>query len=188
MTRALRFSPQEATTLLEYDRAVFERFVHRVRRLPGKSATRRRGIGHESIFDTLVHILNVHEVWLVYIIRGRNSESELEKLFEDRSRHPTTWEEFDVYARKVWAGVDKSLAALTSRSLGRAAKVFWMPGRYTVRDAFLQTTFEEAHHLGEIIGALWQEEIEPPDMTWIDVGRGRAHRTTRSARSRSPRR
>ena len=44
-----------------------------------------------------------------------------------------------------------------------------MPGRYVVSDGLLQTTFEQAHHLGEIIAALWQDDIEPPPMTWIEV-------------------
>jgi hypothetical protein len=47
-----------------------------------------------------------------------------------------------------------------------------MPGRYTVADALLQATIEEAHHLGEVIGALWQEDLSSPAMTWIDVRRG----------------
>jgi hypothetical protein len=63
------------------------------------------------------------------------------------------------------------LGKLTDRELHRTVRAPWMPGRYTVADALLQTTFEEAHHLGEIIGALWQENRPSPDMTWIEVGR-----------------
>ena len=171
MARPLGFPPTDALAILEYNRAVFERFVRRIRRLPGKAATRRRGIGHESLLDTLVHILNVQEVWLVYILRGRSSDTELSTLFADSSRHPTTWKDFDAYSKRVWAGAESTVRGLTARDLGRPAKVFWMPGRYTVRDALYQTTIEEAHHLGEIIGALWQDERRPPDMTWIDVRR-----------------
>jgi hypothetical protein len=59
-------------------------------------------------------------------------------------------------------------------------KAFWMPGDYTVRDAILQSTFEQAHHLGEIIGALWQDDRKPPDMTWIDVRRSPRKRARRA--------
>lgn len=176
MTESLGFSPRDARAIVEYDRAVFERFAGRVRRLPGKAATRRRGIGHESLLRTLVHILNVHEVWLTYIVRGRNSDRELETLFADPTRHPENWRGFADYSARVWSDVEETLNGWTPRSLGRTVKVFWMPGRYTVRDAVMQTSIEQAHHLGEIIGALWQDDKSPPDMTWIDVRRPRPSR------------
>ena len=179
MARSLTFSPNDARALVEYNHAVFDRFVRRVRNLPAKAATRKRGIGHESLFDTLVHILNVQEVWLVYIVHGRSSHQELRTLFEDGRRHPKTWKGFDEYAARVWAGVDATLRGLTPRFLARPVKVFWMPGRYTVRDALFQTSFEEAHHLGEVIGALWQDDRKSPDMTWIDVRRDASRRPRR---------
>jgi uncharacterized damage-inducible protein DinB len=179
MGGSLNFSPQDARAIFDYNRTVFEQFVRQVRRLPGAQATRSRGIGHESLFNTLVHILNVHEVWHVYIVRGRNSDEELEKLFADPRRKPKNWKEFDAYAARVWREVDATLASLTPRKLARKVQVFWMPGRYTVRDAILQSTLEEAHHLGEIIGALWQNDIETDDMTWIDVGRKHQRRARR---------
>jgi uncharacterized damage-inducible protein DinB len=158
--------------LVAYDRAVFDRYARRIRRLPWRTASRKRGIGHESLFDTLVHILNVREAWFAYIIRGRNSDAELSTLFKDARRHPRDWKGFDPYARRVWAEVDTTVAGMTAAKAARPVSVFWMAGTYTVRDAFLQASFEQAHHLGEIIGALWQDDIKPPDMTWIDVRRG----------------
>ncbi|MCI4339125.1 MAG: DinB family protein [Thermoplasmata archaeon] len=171
MVRSLGFTREDARAIVDYNRAILDRFVRRVRRLPGKAATRRRGIGHESLFDTLVHVLNVQEVWFVYILRGRNSDAELEKLFQDPLRRPKDWKGFDQYSKRVWTEVDATVRGLTPRALGRRVSVFWMPGRYTVRDGILQATIEEAHHLGEIIGALWQDDVKPPDMTWIDVRR-----------------
>ncbi len=173
------FSPDGARRLFAYNRAVLDRYVRRVRRLPWRAASRRRGIGHESLFDTLVHILNAHEVWLVYIVRGRNSDRVLEPLFRDATRHPKNWKGFDAYYRRVWAGIDETLERLTPRDLERPVKAFWMRGRYTLGDALLQTTFEQAHHLGEIIGALWQDDLEPPAMTWLDTKRGIAARRRR---------
>jgi uncharacterized damage-inducible protein DinB len=182
MAQALRLSPEDAAAIVEYNRTVFDRFAVRVRRLPAKEATRRRGIGHESLLDTLVHILNVQEVWLVYIVRGHNSKKELGALFNDATRHPKTWKEFDAYSSRVWTGVDESVRGLTPRDLDRTLKAFWMAGRYTVRDALLQSTLEQAHHLGEIIGALWQDDRRPPEMTWIDTRRAMAPKASRRSR------
>ncbi len=169
-------SPPEARALYAYNARVFDRYVRRVRRLPWRTARRRRGIGHESLFDTLVHVLNVHEVWLDYILRGRASDAELERLFADRSRHPKDWSGFRTYARRVWGAVERYLARVTPRDLAQPVHVFWMPGRYVASDGILQATFEQAHHLGEIIGALWQDETEPPEMTWIGVTRSGGRR------------
>jgi uncharacterized damage-inducible protein DinB len=173
----LKLGPDDLRALVAYDREVFGRFARRVRRLPSKAQHRPRGIGHENLFDTLVHALNAREVWLVYIVRGRNSDTELGALFHDESRHPRDWKEFDAYARRVWDGVDATLRSLTPAMLGRRVSAFWMKGRYTVRDAFFQASYEEAHHLGEIIGALWQDDVRPPDMTWIDVNRDLGRRS-----------
>jgi uncharacterized damage-inducible protein DinB len=156
-----------ARELLGYDRAVFDRFVRRLSRRPWKEVSRNREIGHETLFRTLVHILNVHEAWLVYVVPGRTAE--LRTLFAREDRHPTSWKEFRDYAARVWNGVDAVVRSLSERDLARRVKAPWMPGRYTVRDALFQTTIEQAHHLGEIIGALWQDDVAPPEMTWIRV-------------------
>ena len=182
MVRRLDLSPRDAAALTAYNREVFDRFARRVRRLPLKAAMRRRGIGHESLFATLVHILNVQEVWLVHVAHRHATEAQLDALFRDARRHPTSWAGFDEYSRRVWAGVEEMARGLTARKLGRRVKAFWMPGEYTVRDAFYQATFEEAHHVGEIIGALWQDDLRPPDMTWIDVGRAPRPRRQRRRR------
>ncbi|MGC2789450.1 MAG: DinB family protein [Thermoplasmata archaeon] len=170
MARPLDLSPGGALAIVEYNRAVFDRFVRRVRHLPWRAAIRRRGIGHESLFDTLVHILHVHEAWLVYIVPGR-LDALRAVLRDPSSRSPTTWKAFDTYSASVWKGVEATVRGLTPRSLQRRVKAPWMPGVYTVRDAIYQTTLEEAHHLGEVIGALWQDDLASPNMTWIEVRR-----------------
>ena len=176
MATGLDLTVEDARAIFEYNRAVFDRFVRRVRALPERAAHRKRGTGHETLFRTLVHILNVHEVWHVYIVHGRTSDEELEALFADPTRQPRNWRAFQAYARRVWAGVDRTMRSLTVRDLRRPVRVFWMPGDYTVADAVYQTTFEQAHHLGEVIGALWQDDREPPEMTWIGVRRALARR------------
>lgn len=163
-------TPSQARRLYAYNQRLFERFVRSVRKLSWEDASRKREIGHQSLFGTLVHILNVHEVWMDYIIRGRNSDPELEKLFGDKRRRPADWKGFTLYNRRVWKAINEQLGKLTARDMGKRVSVFWMPGNYVLSDAIMQTTFEQAHHLGEIIGAMWQQDTEPPRMTWISVG------------------
>jgi uncharacterized damage-inducible protein DinB len=167
---AVPLTPLQARRLFSYNKHLFERYVRRIRRLPWSEVSRQREIGHQSLFGTLVHILNVHEVWIGYILQGRNSDLELEKLFSDPARKPEDWNGFNRYNRRVWAFIDEYIDKLTPREMSRPAHVFWMPGKYVVSDGLMQTTFEEAHHIGEIIGVLWQQDVEPPNMTWIGIG------------------
>ncbi len=163
-------TPAQARRVYAYNEEVFGRFVRRLRGRSWRSVRRKREIGHQSLFDTLVHILNVHEVWVGYILRGRTSDEELQRLFDDPARHPSDWKGFRAYNDRVWATVHDYLGKATPRGLSQPVKVFWMPGRYVASDGLLQATFEQAHHLGEIIGALWQDDVEPPEMTWVGVG------------------
>jgi uncharacterized damage-inducible protein DinB len=160
-------SADSARRILGYNRTVFDRFERKIRRLPSKTAFQNREIGHESLFGTLVHILNVHDAWFNYVVPGRLRE--FLEIHSSPARHPTSWSGFEPYRRQVWAGETAFTDSLTDRTIARPVRAPWMPGRYTVGDAILQVSFEEAHHLGEIIGALWQVDIPSPEMTWIEL-------------------
>ena len=122
-----------ARRLTAYNAQVFARYVRAARRLPWRVASANRGTGHLSIFRTLVHILNVHEVWMLYIVQGRMGE--IKDLFLQTARKPTSWEGFEPYAQRVWAGLDDYVATLTPSELSKSVKAPWMPGRYTTGDA-----------------------------------------------------
>lgn len=167
----------EAAAWIEYDRAVFERYLRSAQRLGWAEATRDRGTGHGSIKDTLVHILNVHEAWLVAVARGRWT------IFDDPGRRPAdvrSWRQLRTYRDRVWNGTESLLHGLTARRLRQKVRAPWMPGEYTLADAFRQVSVEQAHHLGEIIGVYWQLDRAPPVMTWIE-NRPRRRRGTRRA-------
>ncbi len=155
----------EVRRLTAYDRGVFDKFERAIARRGWAEATKNREIGHLTLKDTLVHILNVHEAWLVAVAQGRW------EVFDDPNRKGAAVRSFAdlwAYRRRVRDGEDALLAGLTERRLAGALQAPWMPGRYTLDDAFHQVSYEQAHHLGEIIGALWQADRAPPPMTWIE--------------------
>lgn len=162
-------SVSSARRVLDYDQAVFARFERRVRRLPKRGAFEERETGHHTYFRTLVHILHVRDAWFNFVILGGGKHEKT--FFERPERYPKDWAGFDRFAPTVWAGHAALRASLTPRRLGAPVKAYWMRGRYTLGDAILQVSYEQAHHLGEIIGALWQQERPSPDMTWIEVSR-----------------
>jgi len=150
--------------LVTYDRRAFEAFERRIHRGGWAEATIDRRIGHLSFKDTLVHILNVHEAWLVGAAQGKRD------VFKDPSRkreNVRSWNDLRRYRMRVWSGIDDLMEGLNDERLQRRVEVSWMPGRYTLMDAFFQSSFEQAHHLGEIIGAYWQTGKTPPQMMWI---------------------
>ena len=116
-----------ARRILDYDEAVFARFLTRVRRLPKDEAFAEREIGHHTLFGTLVHILHVREAWLKFVIadRGRDEEA----FFNRPERSPSDWKGFDAYARTVWASHAAFRASLTPRLLATRATAWWMKGR-----------------------------------------------------------
>lgn len=144
-----------------------------MRRHGWTEATANREIGHLSLKNTLVHILNVHEAWLVAIAQGRW------EVFDQpgrRGEEVRSWKELGAYRDRVTNGIDDLLSDLTESRLSRRVRAPWMPGVYTLEDAFLQPTIEQAHHLGEVIAVYWQRNWKPPPMTWIEnlrQGRGR---------------
>lgn len=155
---------RSAQRLVAYNRTVFEKFERAVARRGWKEASANREIGHLSLKNTLVHILNVHEAWLIAVAQGRW------EIFDAPGRQPDevrSLADLRRYRARVWEGVDRLMATLTPAQLRSRVKAPWMPGEYTLEDAVYQVSFEQAHHLGEIIGALWQADWRPPEMTWI---------------------
>lgn len=155
--------------LVTYDRKTFESFERGIKRQGWEEAVKEREIGHHSFKDTLVHILNVHEVWLVAAPR------EEWEVFDDPTRRKAnvkSWADLTRYRRRVWKGIDELMSGLTENDLKRRVAVDWFKGHYTLEDAFFQTSFEQAHHLGEIIAAYWQMDRAPPQMMWIPITTG----------------
>ena len=73
------------------------------------------------------------------------------------------------YMNKVIAKEQALLKSLKDQDLERPVQPTWKKRPHPLRDALMQVTFEQAHHLGELIALVWQQDIEPPEMTWIDV-------------------
>jgi uncharacterized damage-inducible protein DinB len=73
------------------------------------------------------------------------------------------------YLEKIIAKETSFLAALKDKDLGRRVKPEWKERSHPLSDGLMQVTLEQAHHLGELIALFWQIDVEPPEMTWIDV-------------------
>jgi uncharacterized damage-inducible protein DinB len=155
--------------LVKYDKLAFESYERGVKRLGWKRATKNLEIGHLSLKDSLVHILNVYEGLLVAVAQNKR------EVWKDPSRRKEnirSWRDLRRYREKVWNGIDDLTEGLTDKKLRRIVRIPWFSARYTLEDVFFQASFEQAHHVGEIIAAYWQMGRSPPQMMYIPLMKG----------------
>jgi len=135
-------------------------------KLPVSELAKNREATHNSLKDIFHHILSVHDGWLNVTAQGASADPAIrEKDFEE----VVSMEELREYMEKIIANEGSWLAKLTDADLERLIRPEWKERPHPIRDALFQVTFEQAHHLGELIALLWQMDVEPPEMTWIDV-------------------
>lgn len=157
--------------LVRYNRRVADAYERALGRLGWRAISRDRGAGLGSLKDTYIHLVQVADGWLNYVVTGRVAQLSARPdpfMFRD-------FGSIRKWSRAVWSEIEGSAARLTDADLRRRVKAPWMPGEYTLADAYFQVTFEQAHHLGEMIAMFWQMDRAPPEMTWI-VTRRRIHR------------
>lgn len=80
-----------------------------------------------------------------------------------------SWSDLSLYRNRVWKGIDDLTKSLTDKKLRTIEKIPWFASRYTLEDVFFQASFEQAHHIGEIIAVYWQLGKTPPQMMYIPL-------------------
>jgi len=153
--------------LYEYDWRVLWDFCDALGSLPGDAAVTDRGATYGSMKNVFFHILTVHDGWLNVTAQGASADPAVYGLGDyDAVR---TIGELRGYMEKVIAKERAFLAALREEDLQRPVRPAWKKRPHPLHDALIQVTLEQAHHIGELIAMFWQQDVEPPEMTWIDV-------------------
>jgi uncharacterized damage-inducible protein DinB len=149
--------------MFSYNRLVLHSFFETLNKLPMEIASKNLEASHNSMKDIFTHILTVYDGWLNHARKGETSgvpDSELDEAY-------LSMEAMRRYMKHVETGVDALLQELDDQMLTLPVRVDWMEREHSLADALMQVTIEQAHHLGEIIALFWQNNIEPPEMTWI---------------------
>jgi uncharacterized damage-inducible protein DinB len=120
---------------------------------------------HDSMKNIFIHILTVYNGWINYNALGKSDSIPWEE-HDPKNYHSMS--ETEQFLSKVMKGVRGFMEELKDPSLSNKISAPWMEGEHALSDVLMQVTLEQAHHLGEIIALLWQLNIEPPQMTWID--------------------
>jgi len=151
--------------IFSYNRLVLHSFFETLNKLPAETVSKNLEASHNSMKNTFTHILTVYDGWLNHARKGEPSgvpDSELDEAYQ-------SMEAMGRYMKHVETGVDALLQELDDQMQALPVKVEWMEREHSLADALMQVTIEQAHHLGEIIALLWQHNVEPPEMTWIDT-------------------
>jgi uncharacterized damage-inducible protein DinB len=150
---------QDYRRIFSYNEKVLRAFFDTLSNVPRETVAKNSESAHYSMKNTFVHILSVYNGWINCNALGKSSEIPWAEHDYDNYQSIEQVKEFMV---KVLTGVDAFMERLDDNALSKR-----MEGEHELRDVLMQVTFEQAHHLGEIIALLWQSDIEPPEMTWI---------------------
>ena len=157
-------SADDFRKIYAYNREVLEAFYRRMSRLPWAVVAKDREVTWHSMAGVFQHILGVYDGWLNFVVQGARA---------DEAAGGRSWtslksmKDLRPYMDDVWRGVDRVMSGLTDAGLRRKVKAPWQPRACSLADALAQVTVEQAHHIGEIIAMMWQEDIRPPEMTWL---------------------
>jgi uncharacterized damage-inducible protein DinB len=154
-------------TIYEYNSRVLRDYCDALAKLAQEALLKNREVTYGSMKNVFFHILTVHDGWLNVAAQGESADPKVYDVedFEDVK----TMDELRAYMEKVIEKERAFLAGLTETSLDRPVQPAWKNRPHPLRDALMQVTLEQAHHTGELIAMFWQQDIEPPEMTWIDV-------------------
>ena len=150
-----------------YNWRVLRDYCESLAKLPEEAVRKNREATYHSMKNVFFHILGVHDGWLNVTVQGASADPKVYEVEDFESIE--TMAELRRYMEKVIAKEDAFLKTLKDRDLERPVQPSWKQRPHPLRDALLQVTFEQAHHLGELIALFWQQDVEPPEMTWIDV-------------------
>lgn len=154
-------------TIYEYNWRVLRDYCDALSKLPDRELRKNREATYLSLKSIFQHVLSVHDGWLNVTAQGTSADPVVRKKDFDDVR---SMDDVRAYMEKIIAKEKRFLAKLTNKDLDRGVQPKWKSRPHPLREALMQVTFEQAHHLGEIIALFWQMDTEPPEITWIDVG------------------
>jgi uncharacterized damage-inducible protein DinB len=150
-----------------------ERFLVTFRQLGWEEFSRDRGVSWGSMLGVLLHVLDDEEGWLQVVARGR-------PIADAPDRQPNAYSGFDdldADNSAVSAATRAFFRTLTEEDLARTLEIPHgsATDRRSVERVIMHAFIDELAHLGELIGLLWQLDIPPPYIDWLDYRERHTH-------------
>lgn len=147
----------DLTQLFEYIADSRRRFLTAFRELGWEEVSKNRGATHHSMHGIFMHMLEVEDSYLHYDIPGIP--------WPHGERDPIVFDTFgkmEAYDQDVVARTRAFFARLTSDDLGREVAIPDWGEKTSMEHVLLHTFLDEMAHLGELVGLMWQMDVEPP--------------------------
>ena len=154
----------DVRNLFEYSQELRKRYLEQLATLPWEEVTKNRGGSFDSLRNIMLHTIDVEDRLVNGVIIGRTDWI---------SRNPEDFHDIESIKERMMDVESKNKAYLktvTTTELERKVEMR-RPGTQSitlrVEDVLIASAVENIHHFGELIGLLWQMDIEPPHMGWI---------------------
>ncbi len=155
----------DAFRMMDYVTFLKHRYFDVLSKLSWKELTQNRGASFNSIRDVFLHIVNVEDSYINYILAkkgGKYTPYDFSKF--------NNIEAIKKQMDEVEAKTKRCLSSITEKEL--TAEYEWTRFDGTTmrgkgEDIIIHLALEQTHHLGEMICLLWQIDVEPPHIGWL---------------------
>ena len=150
--------------LLEYSQFLRHKYLETLTKLSWEDLVKDRGASFPSLRDIYLHIVFVMDAYVNYALQGNPNYPNLNYNEYDNIEKITQY--LEQVESKANAYLNKATPEELSRNIERKLRdgsTFLVP----VEDILLDFFQEETHHRGELIALLWQMDVAPPHMGFI---------------------
>jgi len=155
----------EAVKLLEYSQYLRHRYLETLGKLPWDEVVKDRGASFNSLRNIYLHSVSVLDFNANYVIQGDANYPRIN--YDDYD----SIEKINRYLEQVESKANAYLSNATlvelSRKVDRKRSIDGSTFTVTVEDILIDSFQEETHHRGELLGLLWQMDVSPPHVGWI---------------------
>lgn len=155
----------DVLVLWDYVASLKNRYFDSLAKLSWQELVRDRNASFNSIRNVFLHIVNVEDSYINYIIAKKGGKY----VPYDFEKFP----DIDSVRRQMNQVEAKTKRCLSSLSAEEIAGEFeWIKSDGTSmkgrgEDLITHLALEQIHHFGELICLFWQLNIEPPHMGWF---------------------
>jgi uncharacterized damage-inducible protein DinB len=150
--------------LMEYSQFLRHKYLETLSKLPWEELVKDRCASFPSLRDIYVHIVFVVDAYVNYVMQG-NPKYQLPNYSDYDSIEKIT-----KYLEQVESKANAYLSKLTEEGLAGNVERKQKDGSTVlipVEDLLLDLFQEETHHRGELLGLLWQMDVAPPHIGYI---------------------
>jgi uncharacterized damage-inducible protein DinB len=150
--------------LLEYSQFLRHKYLETLSKLLWEDLVKDRGASFPSLRDIYLHIVFVVDAYINYILQGNPNYPSVNYNEYDSIEKVTK------YLEQVESKTNVYLGKVTPEELAKKVERKQKDGStilVPVEDLLLDFFQEETHHRGELIALLWQMDVAPPHMGFI---------------------